>query len=65
MKTSINTATCKKFLTETGMRASKEGILEFQKIQNNSCANLAEKAAEIAKSKKMKTIMQEHITEPL
>jgi histone H3/H4 len=61
VKTSINTATCRRFLTNTGLRASKEGIDEFQKQVNSFALKTAEKAKEMAETANRVTIQDTDI----
>ena len=58
---SINFSVSKKFLTETGMRASYDAVIKMQEKVKEAAEALAKMAAENANNKKRKTIMPEDL----
>lgn len=60
-KVSVNAATCKKFLAESGMNVGSATITAFQTFLNKKAREFAAKAAEHAKAKNRKTVMIEDL----
>mgnify|MGYP001583862795 CR=1 FL=1 len=61
MNTNVNISTCRKFILETEMRASKDSILLLQAELKRHAETIAALAKEKALSSNNKTILDDHM----